>query len=180
MRKFNNKYEIDSLRNLRRNYSLAGKYFLTINTYKRIKAFGKVSNKKMLLSPIGKIVKSEIENIPSYHPRIILDEWIIMPDHIHLLIELTTKGTETVGTTATQKNQHHFDMKTYRKLRQKMIIPQIVGKLKMLTSKQINIFNKSPGQKNWQSDYHDIIIRHHKEYLNIKQYIIDNPKNWKQ
>lgn len=170
MRKFNNKYEIDSIRNLRRNYSSPRKYFLTINTYKRIKAFGKISNKNMILSPIGEIVKSEIEKIPSYHPRIILDEWIIMPDHIHLLIELT----------ATKNNQHHFDMKTYRKLRQKMIIPQIVGKLKMLTSKQINIFNKSSGQKNWQSDYHDIIIQHHRQYLNIKQYIINNPKNWKQ
>ncbi|MEA3448523.1 MAG: transposase, partial [Bacteroidota bacterium] len=64
------------------------------------------------------------------------------------------------------------------KLRRRMIIPKILGKLQMKTSKQINQVRKTPGQKNWQSDYYDHIIRDDASYHRIKNYIINNPKNW--
>ena len=49
----------------------------------------------------------------------------------------------------------------------------------MQTSKQINILNNTPGKKNWQHDYYDHIIRNDEDYKRIKNYIRDNPKNWK-
>ena len=70
------------------------------------------------------------------------------------------------------------EIKQYRKQRRKMIIPKIMGRLQMQTSKQINILRNTPGQKNWQSNYHDHIIRDDASYRRIKQYIINNPTNW--
>ena len=48
----------------------------------------------------------------------------------------------------------------------------------MQTSKQINILRNSAGQKTWQPNYHDHVIRDDAEYQRIKQYIINNPTKW--
>ncbi|MDD3861053.1 MAG: hypothetical protein PHW83_12715, partial [Bacteroidales bacterium] len=63
--------------------------------------------------------------------------------------------------------------------RRKMIIFKIVGKLQMLTSKQINILRNTSGRTNWQNDYDDHKIRSYDDYLRIKNYIKENPANWK-
>ena len=60
-----------------------------------------------------------------------------------------------------------------------MLIPMIMGKFQMQTSKQINIINNTPGNKNWQHNYHDHVIRNNAEYQRIKHYIKNNPLNWK-
>lgn len=61
-----------------------------------------------------------------------------------------------------------------------MLIPKIIGKFKMQSAKQINIYRKKPGFSVWQKNYHDRIIRDENELIRIRQYIKDNPKNWKQ
>lgn len=60
-----------------------------------------------------------------------------------------------------------------------MIIPKILGKFQMLTSRQINIMRNTPGKKNWQRDYHDHVIRHEESFQRIKKYIVENPTKWK-
>jgi len=70
------------------------------------------------------------------------------------------------------------EIKQYRKERRKMLIPKILGKFKQQTSKQINSVRNTSGIKNWQSNYHDHIIRNADEYQRIKEYIIDNPRKW--
>ena len=59
-----------------------------------------------------------------------------------------------------------------------MLIPKIIGKFKMRTSKKMNEIRHTQRYKNWQSDYFDRVIRNEKEYYRIKQYIINNPLNW--
>ncbi len=60
-----------------------------------------------------------------------------------------------------------------------MLIPMIMGKFQMQTSKQINIINNIPENKNWQHDYNDHVIRNNAEYQRIKHYIKNNPLNYK-
>ncbi len=59
-----------------------------------------------------------------------------------------------------------------------MVIPKLVGKFQMITSKQINILRNTPGLKNWQPNYHDRVIRDNVEYQTIHNYILSNPMNW--
>ncbi|MBC8487875.1 MAG: transposase [Bacteroidetes bacterium] len=61
-----------------------------------------------------------------------------------------------------------------------MLIPKIIGKFQMQTSKHINLLNDTPGNKIWQTGYHDHIIRNNDEYQCIKYYIRNNPKNWEE
>lgn len=207
MTKYKNKYRIESNRWRCWDYSALAQYFLTICIQDREHILGKIADDKMILSPAGKIVQSEIENIPTYHPRIILDEWVVMPNHVHLIVELKgydyDNGNDNVGkihefslpqskpnsqSPSATPSRHWWqipnyipnadDIKQYRKFRRKMLIPKIMGKLKMITSKQINFLNNTSGHRNWQPNYHDYIIRNQKSYYNIKNYIINNPRKW--
>jgi len=74
--------------------------------------------------------------------------------------------------------QTEEEIKQYRRIRRKMLVPMILGKFQMQTSKHINILRKTPGQKTWQPNYHDHVIRNDEEYFRIKQYIINNPSQW--
>lgn len=173
MTKFKNKYRIESNRLQNWDYSNAGFYFITICVKDRKHLLGKIVNGEMLLSKEGMIVKNEILEMPNYHHRVVMDEWVVMPNHIHLLIELTDDLTPV-------KPIHVKPIHESVLQRRNMLIPKILGKLQMLTSKHINILNNTQGQKNWQSNYHDHIIRNEQSYLRIKQYIQNNPKNWKE
>ena len=64
--------------------------------------------------------------------------------------------------------------------RRQMIIPKVIGKIKMLSAKEINIERKTIGFKVWQRNYHDHIIRKEKELEEIRKYIEYNPHKWKE
>lgn len=188
MAKFQNKYRVEPNRFQFWDYSAPGKYFLTHCVADRECIFGEIINKEIVLSEFGIIVRDEILKLPEYHPRVILDEWIVMPNHIHLIVELcgydfnNSVADVDGGFTGANDNRFHHTpadhIERYRKSRRQMIIPKISGKFKMITSKQINIIRNTPGRKTWQRDYYDHVIRNEKSYWRIKYYIRNNPKNW--
>ena len=173
-----------SNRKVSHDYSLRGLYFITSDIQNSEKILGEIKNGEIVLTEYGEIVKNELIKLPEYHKRIILDEWVIMPNHIHIIIILRDfgfdNGISNIGTNVGQF--HEIDLHTctpeqYRIYRRNMIIPKIMGKFKMLTSKHINIIRNTPGNKNWQNDYYDSIIKIDDDYSVVKQYIIDNLKN---
>ena len=198
--KYKNKYRIESNRWKLWDYSAPASYFITICIIDRKYLLGNIKNNKMILSEYGKIVSSEIQKIPEYNKRIKLDAWVVMPNHIHLIIRLGAydfnNGVGMDNDMAMVEKIHEFslpkepgnnntinqlvveDLKKYRKLRRNMLIPKILGKLQQQTSKKINILRNTVGVKNWQSDYYDHIIRTNKSYETIKNYIINNPSKW--
>ena len=88
MSKFDDKYRSESHRWQYWDYSAPGNYFLTVNVLNRQCILGDINNKKMELSQYGTIVTNHIQKIPTYHQRIMLDAYVIMPDHFHLLVTL--------------------------------------------------------------------------------------------
>ncbi len=86
MDRFRNKYRIDSARLKGFDYSRDGIYFITICTKNRVPVFGEIVQCKMILSGPGKIVKNCWYDLPNHYYNIILDEFIIMPNHVHGLI----------------------------------------------------------------------------------------------
>jgi len=205
-KKFQNKYRIESNRWQNWDYSAPGNYFITICIQDREEILGKIINGEMQLSAYGEIVKNEFIKMAQYHQRATLDEWVIMPNHVHCIITLGEYGNidgndgaldsagdgngDAIGDGNVEKI-HEFslqkptaptenDIKQYRRLRRKMLIPVITGKFQQQTSKQINILRNTAGQKTWQPNYHDHVIRDEPEYLRIKQYIISNPAKWNE
>ncbi len=195
---YRNKYRVESNRLQFWDYSATGSYFLTVCVENRMQILGRIENGKIILSDAGNVVSEYFLELPTYHKRVILDEWVIMPNHFHCIITLGDynfdNGFSVVGGDDIDvdkihefylrlhqriQNPNENDIEQYRKLRRKMLIPKIMGKFKMQTSKQINILRNTPGTKTWQHDYHDHIIRNDTEYQRIKIYIRNNPLNWK-
>lgn len=83
---FKNKYRIDSMRLKGWDYKSEGIYFITICTKKRGNVFGKIIKDGIKLNKIGFIAEQYIKEIPVHHPNIILDEFIVMPDHVHMIL----------------------------------------------------------------------------------------------
>lgn len=132
------------------DYSSPGRYFITLCLQDSEFNLGIIENHVIQLSPYGEIVKNELSKIPEYNKRAILDEWIIMPDHIHFIIVLGDydfdNGISDLGGNvgqihpSTSLRNHKFDLqctpKQYRLYRRNMMIPKIMGKFKTLSSKQ--------------------------------------------
>ena len=193
--KFQNKYRIESNRWQFWDYSAPGGYFITICIAGMEEILGRIINNQMELSEYGEIAKSEFLKMPDYHKRAILDEWVVMPNHVHCIIilgdydepvaeKIHVEKIHEFSLPSTQpprlSNQPptEYEIKQYRKQRRKMLIPKLLGKFQQQTSKQMNILRNTPGRKNWQPNYHDHVIRNNEEYYRIKQYIINNPRNW--
>jgi REP element-mobilizing transposase RayT len=92
---FMDRYRIESSRKNNHDYSAPGIYFVTINTDAQIHWFGHITNGIMNLSPIGEIVKEEWLKSELLRENIKLDEFVIMPDHLHGIIIIKFLSVET-------------------------------------------------------------------------------------
>ena len=98
---YQNKYCAESNRWQFWDYSAPGSYFITVCVQGRKNILGRIENQKMILSDAGTIVSDFFAEIPKYHKRIVLDEWIVMPNHFHCIIILYNynfdNGVSVVG-----------------------------------------------------------------------------------
>lgn len=142
------------------NYSNNGSYFITICT----------DNRKHILSkicvgdgfPVPQLTKTEqivddyIKNINMKYSCVTVSEYVIMPNHVHLLLFIDNNGTVNPSPT----------------------VGNIIGWFKYNTTKSVNEKHKTPGNKFWQRSYYDHIIRDEKDYMEKRNYIISNPLKW--
>ena len=149
------------------DYSQNGAYFVTICTKNRRYLFSEVvgsiheSTAKIKLKPYGRIVDEIINNL-SERFDINIDNYIIMPNHIHMIISIENSSIKRSIREST--------------LRNRSTISKVVGYLKMNTSKQVHKIN--PDKDVWQRSYFDHIIRDEKDYLTKWNYIDGNPSKW--
>ena len=74
------------------DYSQAGLYYVTICTLGRVCLFGEITNGKMLLNDLGNIANEYLKNVPERYHQTRLHEYVIMPNHIHAIIEIVEPG----------------------------------------------------------------------------------------
>jgi len=163
------------------NYSQAGAYFITIVTNNRECLFGEIKNGTMILNDTGKIAQQCWLEIPNHFPNAELDEFVIMPNHIHGIIVLNN----IVGVQNNAGVQNDVGVQNFEPLQKQnqyqKIIPKSVGSIvrgfKIGVTKwfrhNIKIYIV------WQRNYYEHIIRTEDDLKRIRQYIIDNPLNWK-
>ena len=159
-------YHRRSVRLKQYDYSNNGYYFITICTQNRINVFGEIENNQMILNKNGLILKIWLLNLINRF-GIIIDEYQIMPNHIHFIIKIVGANHDS------PKKNDELNIRAIREspLHQRSMLSKIIGYLKMNVSKEI-------GLKIWQRNYYERIIRNEKEYLKIKEYIKLNPKMW--
>ena len=139
------------------DYSSCGAYFITICTADRRNHFwnnvgatiGRPQD--IQLTPYGKIVDDAINQIPKIYDSVFVDSYVIMPNHIHLIlvIHADEHGRPMVAPT----------------------ISRIVAQMKGCVSKRI-------GKSIWQKLFFDHIIRNKQDYEEHRKYIYENPLRW--
>jgi len=180
--KYKNQYRTKSTRLQNWDYGQNGSYFITICTEKRVHYFGEITNEKMQLSDIGKIVESEWLATFEMRPdmNLTMGEFVIMPNHFHAIISIgdnsfnTHRGggrdamhcVSTVNCVSTAQNKFGPQSKN---------LGSIVRGFKSGVTKNARIINPDFG---WQRNYWEHIVRNENEYQRITQYIMDNPKKW--
>jgi REP element-mobilizing transposase RayT len=165
----NNKYNRRSIRLKNYDYSSPGAYFITIVTNNRQYLFGEIVNNEMILNEYGEIANKYWYEIPKHYTNTQLDEYVIMPNHIHGIIFIVGAIHEL------PLQQNEFPQLIQRR---KMLLPKIIGRFKMNAAKQINQIRQTPGIPVWQRNYYEHIIRDTDDLSRIRHYISDNPKNW--
>ena len=134
--------------------------------------------KKMMLNKGGEIIKNHWLKLPERFPNINLDEFIIMPNHFH--------GIINVGATlvVAHSNVWQKPMNERATTRVAPTIGNIIGAFKSLTMNEYAYYVKSgelPSFEKsiWQRNYHEHIIRGDEDLNRIREYIMYNPINWK-
>ena len=168
------------------DYSREGLYFITICTFNHACLFGHIDNGDMAMTEYGNIVYNEWLQTGEMRKNIILNEFVVMPNHIHGIIEIndsTRRGTMPRALvhreTKRQGTKHCAPTEQFGKPTSNTI-PTIVRGYKSTVTKQINTIRKTPGQPVWQRSYYEHIIRNEKSYNRISEYIRYNPEKWLQ
>jgi REP element-mobilizing transposase RayT len=141
--------------------STNGYYYITICTQNREYIFGDIANNEMTLNQYGDIARNSWLDLPSHHENIGLDQFIIMPNHIHGIIIINNP----VGGGPARSSDNHTNN-----------LSVIIGPYKSTATKQINRINDNTSK--WQKSFHDHIIRIDESLNNIRNYITNNPKAW--
>ena len=175
---FKDKYRIESARLPGYDYSSPGLYFVTICTKNRVCYFGDVVNGKMELSPMGEIVADEWQKTSDIRANVQLDEWIVMPNHLHGIIWIThTVETFRRGGTVETFRRNVSTADTQSRL-QPNSLGSIIGQIKSICTKRIRAAGFA--DFDWQERFHDDIIRNDRALDAVRAYIIHNPANWEK
>jgi putative transposase len=176
------------------DYSSEGIYFITICCQNRQVFLGKISDNQMNHSEIGSIASKYWLEIPDHFPHVKLDEFVVMPNHIHgiIILDYSIVGprhgvalqTRTMGDVG---SCHGMTLPARREPNQN--INQFSKPVKNSVSVIINQYKSSVkrwcnknglGHFQWQSRFYDQILYDENSIDNIREYIYNNPGNWEQ
>ncbi|NBA88380.1 hypothetical protein GVN16_21585 [Emticicia sp. CRIBPO] len=153
------------------DYSQNGAYFITIVTKNRIPFFGEIRNKEMLLSHIGDFVERNFLIIQEKLEAIKVDEYVIMPDHLHLIISINKTQGGSCLEARTRPDSHRPGIRPLQKESVSSFINHLKGKIKRWCNE--NGFKDFE----WHTRFHDRIIRDEISYFYITRLY---PKQYQQ
>src|SRR3989344_2850711 len=178
MKLFRKRYRTDSMRLPGRDYSQPGRYFVTVCTKDRNCWFGSIRRDIVSLNDIGCIAADELQRTASIRPEIIIDRWIVMPNHLHAIIIIDPPADDDVETSRLVETSRR-DVSTWIaeliplcRLRPRSL-GAVVNHIKAAATKRI----RRLGYHNfsWQPLFHDRIIRNEKALYAARNYIVMNP-----
>ena len=130
------------------DYSRNNYYFITVCTQSRKSIFGMPGQH----TDMGKIVENHILNLPGYYENVLVDKYVVMPNHVHMILVMNGQNNPNASL--------------------------VIGQWKRGITKEIR--QQYPQYVVWQRSFHDHVIRNQAGYEKIWMYIDSNPVNWKK
>ena len=199
MTKFKGIYRPESTRLKGWDYSSAGYYFITICTKNREPFFGDVKGDDIHLNPVGEIANMYWSEIPSHFTNTTLDEFIIMPNHVHGIIVIKDTSVETQHVASPQghvaspqghvaspqghaASPPHHTQKSNTNREFGPLQPGSLSTIIRSYKSAVTRWARKNGYNDfaWQTRFYDHIIRDETSLQSICQYICDNPLKWAQ
>jgi len=163
MQRYKGRYRIESARLPTYDYRSPGWYHVVICTAGRACMLGEVRQGIMGLTVPGCIVAHEWQRTPAVRPYVRLGPWIVMPNHVHLLVGITSATPASSGSRMSTTLRAHS-------------LGAIMGQFKARCTKRIR--QRGFHAFGWQSRFYDRIIRTDQEWQALARYIDDNPRRW--
>jgi REP element-mobilizing transposase RayT len=177
------------------DYSSEGAYYVTTVTLSRECLFGEIIDKEVYLSNYGKIVQKWWESIPIHFPNVELGAFVIMPNHVHGIIFMSTESRGEVVSPRDNPNRDNQGSIIHEEISRnvdesmkqdgetpplhKRTLGQILAYFKYQCTKEMNkIEDAQTITRFWQRNYYEHIIRNEKELKQKTDYILDNPSRW--
>ncbi len=152
------------------DYSGIGSYFITICTFQRAYLFGEIQSGNKVLNDCGAHAKKCWAAIPEHYPNVSLDEFVVMPNHIHGIIKITDVGVQDL-----EPLQNALQYNKYQH-----IIPKSIGSI--VRGFKSGVTKWSRNNTNilavWQRNYWEHVIRDDFEFNRIRKYVQDNIAQW--
>jgi REP element-mobilizing transposase RayT len=174
----------NSIRRAGYDYSRTGAYFVTICVQDQLHLLGAIENGAMICNDAGAMVRKAWQSIPQKFPTTALDEFVVMPNHIHLLLWL---DANVVGAAPRGRPQDDGQARgpapTEMRPVMKPALPDVMEWFKSLTTANYRhgVYDHNwtpyPG-KLWQRSYFDHIVRTEEALAQIRIYIRENPARW--
>ncbi|MBN2803093.1 MAG: transposase [Deltaproteobacteria bacterium] len=152
------------------DYTREGYYFITVCTHKHLHQFGEILDGFMVLNDVGHLVIDEWKKTETIRDNVILDEWVVMPNHFHAVIRTNPDCRGTARRAPTTNELFGQPVSGS--------ISTIVRSFKSAVTKR---FHEIPGNENmqlWQRNFWEHIIRDEESLFNIRKYIEENPARW--
>lgn len=156
------------------DYSRAGFYFVTVCSWHREPIFGTISTSDavgagskpaLIKNAYSQIVEETWFNLPNHNPDVVLHEFIVMPNHVHGIIEIQDSINNRAGLEPAPTVH---------------ALPEIVRQFKTFSGRKINALRDMKGVPVWQRNYYEHIIRDDASHAAIAQYIENNPAQWQE
>ena len=157
------------------DYSQIGAYFITICIYNKRCLLGKVKNGKIELNIAGQIIKKWWLELPHKFPNIKIDEYIVMPNHLHGIISIIKTNVGADPCVCPNNKGEHIGSP----------LQKIIQWFKTMTTNEYIRRIKRDGlppfhDKFWQRNYYEHIVRNEDELNQIRKYIAENPLKWER
>lgn len=139
------------------DYSQANAYFVTICTSRRRNLFWDVGavidrpQREPKYTLYGTIVDETIKSIPLHYPAVSVDKYVVMPNHVHLLLQINTDADGR---------------------------PMVAPTISTVVQQMKGAASKKAGFGLWQKGFYDHVVRGYDDYIDIWQYIDNNPAKW--
>lgn len=151
------------------DYSLPGGYFVTVLSFHQKLVFGSITGGLFKANANGNIVRECWQDLKKHYRNIVLDSFVVMPNHIHGVIFLEDARVFPLrdvgaGLRPALTKPHELS--------------EIIRAFKSFSARHINKHRNSPGVTVWQRNYYERIIRNDQELDSIRQYIDNNVLNW--
>ena len=167
------------------DYAQPGAYFVTVCANNRRDVWGKVREGEVSLNSLGHIIEACWESIPAHFPHVRLDQYCVMPNHLHGILSFARTGRGTIYRAPTVALSGTVEVESSIKAGKEQFsqpvagsLPTVIRTFKAAVTRNARRTMQVGSIRIWQRGYFDRVIRNERELERVREYIANNPAKW--